>query len=266
MTGSTLSDPLGGLTDTAWDVLAADHFYSSAAWSRFNAATTTDRTGAAALPGRVAAVPVAEITALAGPLYRWSELLTEAGLPGIAPLGLLVGPRQGYHAQFLVAPEADRDAAVAALVAETQTLLACGTPGRSAVAMYLPTADARAAFAAGGVATPVLLETDASLHLPSGGWDDWLGTLTSKRRVAVRHEVRLFEAAGYEVEHAPLSERYEELGALARATASKYGAAASVDTYRELLRSHVDGMGDAAQVAVCRRNGEPVGLVVGQFD
>jgi predicted N-acyltransferase len=107
----------------------------------------------------------------------------------------------------------------------------------------------------------VLLEADAWLELPPGGWDAWIASLPSKRRINVRREARRFQDAGYTVTHLPLTECYEQLPALAGATQAKYGHAAAAADWLAVLKLHIAAMGSAAQVALCTRGGgEPVGF------
>jgi predicted N-acyltransferase len=122
--------------------------------------------------------------------------------------------------------------------------------------MYVPTSDARALLAAGVDAQPVLLEADATFELPAGGWDAWLATLASKRRIGVKREVRRFEEAGYEVVRRPLSDCVEQIPPLAGSTQARYGADAPTDLWRRLLGLHIAAMGSAAQVALCMRPGD----------
>jgi len=258
---TTISEHLTpGPAAPTWDDLAGPHFYSTAAWLGFCQAhggalqhVAVARRGDAA----VAVVPFAELIEAPGLLYRWSDLLAERGLPSPSADGLLVGPRQGYQTHLLVAPGMDRRAAAAELVARLRERAA----GRACVAMYTTTRDALALRDAGVRAEPVLLEADASLELPSGGWDAWLGSLPARRRTNIAREVRAFEGAGYEVTHGPLADCFEQLPGLAGSTQAKYGHVAATAEHLESLRKHVDNMGSAARVAVCRRPGEePVGF------
>ena len=128
------------------------------------------------------------------------------------------------------------------------------------VAMYLTSEDVRALQAAGCASAPVLLDADAWLELPDGGWEGWLASLPSKRRREIRREARQFGDAGYTVRHLPLADCHERLGGLAAATMAKYGASATAEDWLRLLRMHVDGMGAAAQVSLCLRGGDPLGF------
>ncbi|MGK5113670.1 GNAT family N-acetyltransferase [Geodermatophilus sp. CPCC 205506] len=252
---------LGGLDATAWDRLAAEHFYSSADWLTFCAGHGGGISGAVVssvdgLPS--AAVPVWEPTEPPSPLYRWNDVLSGHRLPTLPERGLIVGPRQGYQTHILSASGPVRAEAVAELVSLVQTWPLERCPrgdGSARVAMYVTSADAQALADAGVTHTPVLLEADAWFDLPPGGWDAWLATLPAKRRSNVRNEVGRFQRAGYTVDHLPLAECWAELAPLAASTQAKYGHVAPEAHWRGLLHRHMTGMGRAARVAVCRRRG-----------
>jgi uncharacterized protein len=264
MTAELAAGTLGGLLPSVWDDLAGPHFYSTSAWLRLCASGQGARAGAAVsrASSHVAAVPVYELTAPPSPLYRWDEILSARGLPCPPPLGLLIGPRLGYQAHILLSRDADAVTAVAGVVDEVRRLhRLCPDETCGCVAMYLSTADAVAARAAGVEALPVLLEADSWIEVPPGGWEEWLDSLSSKRRSTVRREMLRFEAAGYQVEHLALADCYERLGALAAATELKYGHAAEPEDYAAILRRHIEGTGDEARVAVCSRDDAgPVGF------
>lgn len=268
MTTSSLTDPLGGLTGEQWDDLAGAHFYSTSAWLTYCADNNSGRTGAALSVtdgSPTSAVPVSEITEVLSGAYGWNGLLEGFGLPQIAPTGLMLGILQGYQTHLLSAAHADPVAAAGVLTSEARRLRDSlpDPQDKACVAMYLTTADVLAAREAGVRSLPVLLDADAWIDLPDGGWDSWLETLPYRRRLSARREVRRFEEAGYQVTHRPLSECYQELAKLAKATQSKYGHAQDLDFYAGLLKAHVTGMGEAARVAVCaREDGDPVGFCV----
>ena len=255
---------LGGLDAATWDRVVADGFYSTAAFLELCALHGGADAGAAVARGEagepVAVAPYAALTEPPTALYRWNDMLAERGLPQIACDGLLVGPRQGYRTQLPVVDGHDRVVAVASLVEQLRER-SLGDGG-ACVAMYVTTSDAQALLAAGVTAQPVLLEADATFELPAGGWDAWLATLPSKRRINVRREVRRFEEAGYEIVRRPLSECIEQIPRLAGSTQTRYGSEAPTDLWRKLLGMHVAAMGGAAQVALCLRPGDddPVGF------
>ena len=251
---------LGGLTPEAWDRIVGSNFYSTARWLDLCVMH------GGADPGAVvhftdgeptAVVPYSALSAPPSPLYRWNDLLAERGLPELAPSGLLVGPRQGYRTQFLVRPGTDHTTAVAHLVGELRAAAGDG----ACVAAYVPTSDARALVAGGATAQPVLLETDAWLEVPPGGWDGWLESFTSRRRRNILREAARFHEAGYTIVRRPLTECYEQLPALAGATQAKYGQVAATGDWLALLKMHVAAMGQAAQVALCvRGDSDPFGF------
>ncbi len=255
---------LGGLDAEAWDRVVGESFYSTAAFLDLCDMHGGASSGAAVVMGEdgapVAVAPYAALTDPPTALYRWNDVLGEHGLPALAADGLLVGPRQGYRTQLPVVEGHDRVDAVAGLVGQLRARRAAA--GGACVAMYVPTSDARALVAAGVGAQPVLLEADATFELPDGGFDAWLSTLPSKRRINVRREVRRFEEAGCTVVWRALSECIEQIPPLAGATQTRYGADAPASLWLRLLRMHLAAMGEAARVALCMRPGddEPVGF------
>jgi uncharacterized protein len=255
---SSLQDPLGGTDIARWDELAGENFYSSGTWLRYCAANNRGLSGAALSVGDTgiqAAVPLTETSVPPSGLYDWNGLLKEFGLPLIAPTGIMLGVFQGYQGHLLRARDADPVKTAADLVGEALRLRD-GLPGgseRACVATYLTTPDVRALRDAGVSAFPVLLDADAWIEVPEGGWDAWLQTFSYKRQVAIRREVRRFEEAGYRITHQPLRTCYGELAQLAKATQSKYGHSEDVSFYAGLMKAHVDGMGDAARAAILSR-------------
>jgi hypothetical protein len=261
------SDALGSLSTDAWDRLAGEHFYSSSRWLAFCEAHGGADHGAVVVGEGAAtvAVPVARLTEPPGTLYRWNRRLADLGLPELPSDGLLVGPRQGYQTHLLGATGTDSTADVATLVSRLRERSHDGAQrdDPACVAMFVTTDDARALQAAGVGAPPVLLEADAWIDLPPGGWEGWLESLPAKRRGNIRRESRRFDQAGYQVTHAALADWFTELPDLAGATQHKYGASGTSQEWLSLLSKHVDVMGSAARVAVCARPGQrPVGFCV----
>lgn len=258
---------LGGLAPQTWDRLAGDRFYSTSAWLSFCATdfeSPSDAVVAWSGGEPACAVPVVELTRPPSELYDWSALLAGHGLPPLPAGGLLVGSREGYQTHLLGPATQERGSmAVAEVVRQLRRRHAEGgdSDERSCVAMYVSTADALALRDAGVSAPPVLLEPDAWIELPAGGWPGWLASLPKKRRRSARCEARNFRDAGYRVEHLALSACYERLGSAAAATQAKYGYDDRPEDYLAALRNHVRCMGSAARVAVCSLgNGDPVGF------
>ncbi|WP_219823877.1 GNAT family N-acetyltransferase [Actinokineospora auranticolor] len=263
--GHVFTDPLGGVPDDVWDRAAGDRFYSSAFWLRLVALEPGAVSGGVHvdLPGGgSAAVPVADVedaSELANPHLRWTELLTERGLPTPPARGLLVGQRRGYLAHLLATPDADRAEATSTLL---EAVRAVGPSGHDVarVALYLTTPDVLALRAAGVEAPPVALAADAWIDIPDGGFDAWLAAGSKHQRSRVRSEVRKFEAAGYRVEHRTLPDAYAEVGRLSAQTERRYGIEADPAAYVEAFRKHAELAGDRAHVLLCSvGDEEPVG-------
>lgn len=231
---------------TTWDQRAGRDFYSSSNWLDF-CATEHGAKADTVISGDVA-VPVFTGGDLSGGSYDWNAKLTERSLPSLPAEGLLVGPCEGYQTRVLGPGPVD------GLLAELRAR------DRTCVAMYLDTDGVRRFRAAGVQAPPVLLDCDAWMPVPEGGYEGWLATLSGKRRTAVRKEVNAFASAGYQVRHVPLRECAAEIAPLAVTTEAKYGFHAETQDDIATFRNHVECLGDAATVALCLLDGEPVGF------
>jgi uncharacterized protein len=242
-----------------WDELAGRNFYSSANWLDFcgtEHGAAVDAVVAGDGTAAEVAVPLFSGADLPGSSYDWNAQLASRSLPALAAGGLLVGPREGYQTHILRATPTPAPGAVARLLAELRGRAA----GRACVAMYLNTGDVRLFRAAGVPAPPVLLECDAWLPVPAGGFDAWLAGLGKKRRYYVRQEVAAFAAAGYRIHHLPLRECSAAIAPLAVSTESKYGYQATVEEDLASFRNHERCLGDAATVALCTLDDVPVGF------
>jgi uncharacterized protein len=250
---------LNTLSRSVWDELAGRHFYSSANWLDFCAteygavveAVVSAGNGTAA----ELAVPLFSGADLAGSPYDWNAQLASRSLPTLSTGGLLVGPREGYQTHLLRATSRPTPGAVTQLLTE----LRARTEG-PCVAMYLNSDDVRLFRAAGVPAPAVLLECDAWLAVPEGGFDTWLAALGKKRRQVVRREVAAFTSAGYRIQHLPLRECSTAIAPLAVSTESKYGYHATTADDLATFRNHERCLGDAAMVALCTLDDIPVGF------
>ncbi|NUS44208.1 MAG: GNAT family N-acetyltransferase [Mycobacteriaceae bacterium] len=247
------SSSFAGLSDAEWNLLAGERFYSTAAWQRYCTAETNtagdvvlvrDRAGDVAW-----AAPVRELSGLAGwSSYRWNDQLARAGLPELAPHGILVGPAEGFQTHLL--PGHSRDlAALAEFIDAVRDR--CGRGQRSAVAMFLDTANARLLVDAGVAHVPVLLDADAWLPIPAGGWDEYLATFGKKRRHTIRAERRKFADADLVVTHAALADCWQHLGQASASLLRKYGDDATSEEELACMRRVLDALGNRARVAVC---------------
>jgi predicted N-acyltransferase len=106
-------------------------------------------------------------------------------------------------------------------------------------------------------ALPVLLNTDAWIAVPPGGWPDWVAALPSKgRRDSVKQEVRAFARAGYELRVVPLAESYREAAGLLTAVQRRHGRPHDVGVLAESLRRQSVAMKPLGEVLLCARPGE----------
>lgn len=171
-------------------------------------------------------------------------------------MGLLVGPRLGYQSHFLIS-SADVEI-TAALCEEVRRMHRAfdSVKERSCVAMYLSTGDVEAVRAAGVKALPVLLEPDAWIEVPEGGWDAWIESLPSKRRTSVRREVRDFEGAGLRIDHVGLDECWDRLPPIANSMAIKYDYSARTEDFIVEFGKYRDSTGSFGRVALCSRESD----------
>jgi hypothetical protein len=250
---------LDTISAAVWDEMAGRNFYSSANWLHFCAvehAATVEAVLAADNGTTGVAVPLFSGADLADSLYDWNAQLASRSLPTLSNGGLLVGPREGYQTSLLRTTPRPALGVVTQLLAELRARAA----GKACVAMYLNTEDVRLFQAAGVVAPAVLLECDAWLPVPVGGFDSWLATLRSRRRSSILKEIAAFTAVGYQIQHMPLRECSTAIAALAVHTESKYGHGFSMAEDLATFRNHERCLGDAAMVALCTLDDIPIGF------
>jgi uncharacterized protein len=266
---------LDGITPRAWDELAHGNFYSTTAWLRYCAGEmNVPCTGVVGIAdGKPAwAVPVNELPSSAvepsvphWSRYMWNAHLTSFGLPLLPPSGLLVGPTEGYQTRFLSVPSENPLPGLADLVARLRAM--CGPRrqprGTACVAMYTTNDDVRALRRAGITVPPVLLDTDAWIHVPEGGWPAWLASVSKNHRHNARRKEREFREAGYRIEHTPLADCYQRLGVASAATVVKYGGETTAAEDTAALRRVAEELGDAAMTALLlREDGQAAGFCV----
>lgn len=251
---------LNAISRAAWDELTGRNFYSSANWLDFCAIEH-----GAVVDGVVAvghgtaaevAVPLLSGADLAGSRYDWNAQLASLSLPTLVADGYLVGPCEGYQTQLLRAIPRPAPDVVAQLLTELRSRAA----GQACVAMYLHTEDVRLFREAGVLAPAVLLECDAWLPVPDGGFGAWLAALNSKRRDSVRKEVAAFTSAGYRIQHLPLRECSAAIAPLAVQSESKHGQDYAAEDDLATFHNHERCLGDAARVALCTLDDIPVGF------
>ncbi|MFJ9344696.1 peptidogalycan biosysnthesis protein [Streptomyces sp. NPDC101733] len=169
---------------------------------------------------------------------------------GAPPPQVVAGARRGYHNTPLIDPELPphrRDACLTLLRDAARTY--ARTHGTAHWWPYLTTP---AAELLGPLypSPPVEVEQDALIPLPGTGFDDYLGSLPSKRRVAVRRERVTFQTAGPRVRHLALGACVRDAGRLLAAQQNTQGHRAdTTDVMTALLERQVASMGDRARVA-----------------
>lgn len=247
----------------AWDELAGRNFYSSANWLDFCATEHRVMVDAVVVAGNgtaaEVAVPLFSGADLAGSLYEsydWNAQLASRSLPTLSTGGFLVGPAEGYQTHLLWATPQPTPGAVTQLLTELRARAA----EKACVAMYLNTEDVRLFRAAGVSAPAVLLECDAWMPVPDGGFDAWLAALSKKRRHYIRKEVAAFTSAGYRIQHLPLRECSTAIAPLAVQTESKYGFIATLAEDLASFHNHERCLGDAAMVALCTLDDITIGF------
>lgn len=259
---------LGGLTRKTWDRLAGRYFYSTSSWLDLCVAEYEAPSDAAVAHGPagepVCAAPVTELARLrlqTWSRYRWNDVLGTFELPLLPANGLLVGAPEGFQTHVIGPAEQRTPSVIGRLVDELRRLRT--STEDACVAMYVSTADALAFQRAGVTAPPVLLDVDAWIEVPAGGWPEWLHSRPKHRRDKVRQEVRKFERAGYQVRHLDLADCYEQLAWPAAATLVKYGYEADPAVELISLGRHVRCLGETAKVIVCSLDdGDPLGFCI----
>lgn len=248
------------ISRAVWDELAGRNFYSSANWLDFCATEHGAVVDAVVAAGNgtaaEVAVPLFSGADLAGSPYDWNAQLASRSLPTLSTGGFLVGPCEGYQTHLLRATPQPTPGAVTQLLTE----LRARTAEKACVAMYLNIEDVRLFRAAGVPAPAVLLECDAWLPVPDGGFDAWLAALSKKRRHYVRKEIAAFTSAGYRIQHLPLRECSTAIAPLALQTESKYGFIATLEEDLVTFHNHEQCLGDAAMVALCTLDDTPLGF------
>ncbi len=246
----------------AWDALVlADGLYMSHAWLKAlesdPAATPTYLL--AYRDGRLdGALPLYEVHEVHNSFYGPERYLAQLRTEG---RWLLVGTHSAYRSGVPLrgdlTPE-ERVATTGALVTAAVTI-ARERGARGVVSLFTPTAAAELLVRCGGVAA---LDTAEGL-LETGGrtLDEVLAGLPRHRRNRLRHEVDVFDAAGYEVATESLDGCVDELAPLLRNVQVRYGHEASVEGMRDYLGGLL-AAGDAWVVFSLREEGRLVGAAV----
>lgn len=249
-------------TRLAWERLTSEQFYSSGPWLnhcemypgvRMQRIYVSSGSGAAG-------TCVTAYDGVRPANYDWTEKYGAAGVTAPAPRALLVGPPMGYQGAIL--RDSDSIELISKLIADLRDAAKHLTGQAESVAMYLSTQDVAMLRRAGIEAVPLLLEPDAWIELPSGGWEGYLRGLRAGRRNSVRREVRRFVEAGCTISHHDLRDVYTLLPPLAESMAIKYGYPGRALGFLEEFGKYVSATGDYARAALCWHGDELTGFCI----
>ncbi|MDN3293349.1 peptidogalycan biosysnthesis protein [Streptomyces ficellus] len=232
----------------AWDRLARHAgLYLSHRWL---AGEETDPTASAsyvlvrdAAGALIAAAPLYVVHTEPNAYYEPAHLPPGAGRPRV-----IAGARRGYHNAPLTDPGLCDEQRTACLALLRDTIRAhAARHGTTHWWPYLTETAARQLTPLYRTA-PYRLDDDATIPLPGTGFDDYLASLPSKRRVAIRHERAAFHAAGLDVRHQALADCYQDAGRLLASLQNSHGHADDTDAMTGLLKRQADAMGEQARV------------------
>ncbi|MGI5484532.1 peptidogalycan biosysnthesis protein [Streptomyces lavendofoliae] len=193
--------------------------------------------------GLVAATPLYVVHSEPNALYEPVHLPPGAGRPRV-----VAGARRGYHNAPLTDPRLSGEQRAACLRLLRDAARAhAARHGTTHWWPYLTESAARQ-LAPLYRTPPHRLDDDATIPLPGTGFDDYLASLPSKRRVAVRHERAAFDAAGLDVRRLALADCHRDAGRLLAALQVSHGHADDTGTMTRLLERQADAMGERARV------------------
>ncbi|ARF57846.1 GNAT family N-acetyltransferase [Streptomyces gilvosporeus] len=174
---------------------------------------------------------------------------------------VLAGARRGYHNIPLTAPglsAGQRDTCLAVLRDAARSFAVAH--GTTHWWPYL-THDAATRLAPLYRERPLLLEDDATIPLPGAGFDDYLASLPSQRRVGIRRERRSFAGAGIGVRHRTLGDCYEDAGVLLAGHQQEHGHDRDgIDAMTAVLERQARTMGDEARVVAAYDGSRMIGF------
>jgi hypothetical protein len=210
----------------------ARSFYQSHAWVSLEDEDPTVEVSVAAFDDRLNPAVVVYAVAEEQSAEYQPHMLAPDVWPGSY---LLFGGHRGYLADRL-AGESPTSRNVGPLIeAVLNEAVARGHDG--ALALWATDRFAAELHSSGYAAAPVLLGADTTIHVPRGGFDGYLASLPSKRRIEVRREERQFAESGLVVERHTLAEVWRECVPLLASLQAKYGDSADSQAWAEVLQS-----------------------------
>lgn len=187
----------------------------------------------------------------------WPEPLAGASawVPGVSG-----GSRAAYLTELLVAPEADARSVASDLLAALHAL-AEDRQAKAAWIFYVPPADVQLLAE---VAPPETLVAygviDMELPIRWSSFEDYLGSLSARRRSAVRRELRAFEESGATIATHRLDEVVTAVAPLMAATQTRHGRPTTAAEAEDLLAYQARFLGPWSRVFVCTRGGRTIGF------
>lgn len=242
-------DSLTGVPAADWDAAAGElGLYSSHGWLLAMEADSGVSTRYLLVDhdGRLAVgLPVYRVDDESSEYYqpaRHHEQLTGSGD------WLLAGTRRAYRSGIAVRADLDpatRDACVrAALDAVLEHAATAGC--RGVVWRYAVGASAALLCRHGG--TAALDTAEAEILVPDGGLDAYLARFGARARWKLKHEMRVFEAAGYRLRRESLADCWPQLVPLLSAVQAKYGHHPPEERLANRLRQQAAAFGEHSVV------------------
>lgn len=182
----------------------------------------------------------------------------EAWLPS-----LLGGSRSGFLNRLAIDPtlNADERRAVAGALVERFLELPADVDAKSAAFMYAP-AELVGELEGRLPESSAVLLSQVNLSIPVA-WvslDDYVASLSAKRRATVRRDLARFAASGIEVRELGLEDTYSFAPALLASVEARYGSSAGVEFWNPRLRQFAAYFGSRARAFVGFRDGRALCL------
>lgn len=255
---------LDEIPQSLWDSLSgARSFYLCHDWLSYVESETgaADRYLMAWSDGGLAgALPTYALSTETNKNYQTAHILG-GRVPGSY---LITGTRRAYVNDTMLANDSRRECADQALdcllSAADEQARALGLDG--VAFLYLRTEAAQRLLGLRGDIRPLLLGIDTELSVPGNCFDDYLDEVGKRRASGVRHEMRSFAAAGYQVSVEKLADCWYEMGPLVASVQQKYGHPDSIESCRGSLRKQAESLNPHSLVFTARRSGVLVGCAL----
>jgi hypothetical protein len=186
-----------------------------------------------------------------------------------AQMGLLIGGRLGFRTVLALAGRPGERAGVLARLIGDALRRAAEDGMRHAFLLFATAQTGRLVQRTGlPMTTRLALVADANLPALGRGFEDYLTSLRSHRRIAVRAEMRAFDQAGLRVEvrEGPGAVTGPTVGRLAGQVVQlrrKHGLAAADTAAEAELRQQDAHLGRRAVLFLCQAGGEQLGFAAG---